>query len=78
MSREGTTLHHTYKPMTNTELTLDQLQTIAGGGKEERQARRAARKAKREDRNILRQHKKRVKRGEFENVVWCSPNGPCL
>ena len=25
-------LHHTFKPMNNTELTLDQLQTIAGGG----------------------------------------------
>ena len=28
----GKHLHHTFKPMTNTELTLDQLQTIAGGG----------------------------------------------
>ena len=25
-------LHHIFKPMNNTELTLDQLQTIAGGG----------------------------------------------
>ena len=28
----GKHLHHNFKPMNNTELTLDQLQTIAGGG----------------------------------------------
>ena len=28
----GKHLHHIFKRMTNTELTLDQLQTIAGGG----------------------------------------------
>ena len=28
----GKHLHNTFKPMTNIELTLDQLQTIAGGG----------------------------------------------
>ena len=28
----GKRLHHTFKPMTNNELTLHQLQTIAGGG----------------------------------------------
>lgn len=27
----GKHLHHTFKPMTNNELTLDQLQTISGG-----------------------------------------------
>ena len=28
----GKHLHNTFKPMTNTELTLDQLTAIAGGG----------------------------------------------
>ncbi len=28
----GNHLHRNFKPMSNTELTLDQLQTIAGGG----------------------------------------------
>jgi len=36
--------------MTNIELTLEQLQTISGGGSAERQARRDARKAARDQR----------------------------
>ena len=35
--------------MTNTELTLNQLQAISGGGKAERQARQSRRKAFREE-----------------------------
>ena len=31
MHREGKTLHHIFKPMTNNELTLDQLRDVQGG-----------------------------------------------
>jgi len=43
------------KTMTNNELTLVQLQTIAGGGREERKARRNAR---RNYRKMVRKHRK--------------------
>lgn len=76
----------THATMTNTELTLDQLQTICGAGPEEREARRearrqrrAARRERRQERRDLRHHEKRVKRGDFDNPGGCGPySGPCF
>ena len=56
--------------MTNNELTLDQLHTIYGGGREER---RAARQARREARRERRHLEAERRRGIF---CWAWPNHP--
>ena len=56
--------------MTNTELTLDQLQTISGGGRAERQAARAER---REARREARHFRNERKFGVFCNL-WQQPH----
>ena len=58
--------------MINTELTLDQLQTISGGGKEERQARRAERKAARAEKNSC-VNGKRVQDLMALGLIWVTP-----
>ena len=68
------------KPMTNTELTLNQLQAISGGGKEERQARREARRERRQEKRDIREAEREMKEN-LENGRYscgCGPvDGPC-
>ncbi len=56
--------------MINTELTLDQLQAVSGGGKAERQAARAE---KREERRAERHSKRQFKWGIFCDL-WHRPH----
>ena len=81
------------KIMTNQELTLDQLHSISGAGKEEREARRAAR----QERRAERKHNRTCPDGwpssdcpygadettgddnhELDTVPGCEPMGPCI
>ena len=69
----GKHLHYNFKPMTNNELTLDQLTAISGGGKAEREARRADRQNKRTERKGPDAHADKVfKFGPF-CIDWGHP-----
>ena len=64
--------------MTNNELTLDQLTSISGGGKEEREERRAERKAARAEKKC----KKAFENGPGKDGTWVDtglpgPDGTC-
>ena len=69
-----------FRPMSNNELTLDQLKAISGGGKEERQARREARRERRQKKRDIREAEREMKEN-LENGRYscgCGPvDGPC-
>ena len=67
--------------MTNTELTLNQLQAISGGGKAERQARQARRQAFREEKKASREWRKLEKEREkeyFRTGTYPVPDEECV
>ena len=67
--------------MTNTELTLNQLQAISGGGKAERQARQARRKAFREEKRACREQRELEREREkeyFETGTYPVPTDECV
>ena len=51
-------IHDRPQTMANIKITFDQLQTIAGGGKEQRRGRRAECNARSQNRKIPRQYEK--------------------
>ena len=61
------------KTMTDSELTIDQLQAISGGGREERQARRQARAEAREQRR----QERRGPRDKDDSVPLPNPSTYC-